>query len=505
VRRNGFKWFYRVIALLGLTLLVVKLVASFWIPEWNPAFYALSMTLGLFAIGIMLFKSIRLKIAENRLGSGLIVLPPLHYKVKKPLTLKRITVYATVFATITVCLIGGGWYANAHHFLQQEREKVCVAQPTPMPKASNVLPPLLGWEKLGSAQFTTTQTSGFLNSPSLGITDAKGVATWVYSPQLVLAGNTYQYAEWYNANVQTSLVIKYTLDGTIHYRTVDSNIPATRGWRHYSLAFDMPDNPGNSDTIPVTVMHQIIGAGRLDISDVILHEQTSSFVRPMISVTFDDGFRGQYINALPLLCQYHIPATFYLISSYVEKGYRDYMLPNMVSQLAEYGMEIGDHTVDHPHLLELSPSEVEAEISDSKGYLKQFGPVVDFASPYGEVNNEDLRLIKQLYQSHRSTDPGVNTADDFDAYTIMCVTIDAAEGTASFAAIKYWIDLAIKTKTWLVLAFHQVDGPGEKYYQDKDPFNTSPVFLGQILSYVHDRHIQPMTMNEGLSEVYQQI
>jgi len=171
---------------------VVKLVASFWIPEWNPAFYALSMTLGLFAIGIMIFKSIRLKIAENRLGSGLIVLPPLHYKVKKPLTLKRITVRATVFATIIACLIGGGWYANAQHLLQQERAKVCVAQPTPMPKVSNVLPPLLGWGKLGSALFTTTQTSGFLKSPSLGITDAKGVATWVYSPQLVLAGNTYQ-------------------------------------------------------------------------------------------------------------------------------------------------------------------------------------------------------------------------------------------------------------------------------------------------------------------------
>jgi len=181
------------------------------------------------------------------------------------------------------------------------------------------------------------------------------------------------------------------------------------------------------------------------------------------------------------------------------------MLPHMVSQLAAYGMEIGDHTVDHPHLPELSPSEVKAEISDSKVYLEQFGPVVDFASTYGEVNTEDLQLIKQLYQSHRSTDPGVNTADDFDAYNIMCVTIDAAEGAASFAAIKYWIDLAIKTRTWLVLAFHQVDGPGEKYYEDKDPFNTSPVFLGQILSYVHDRHIQPMTINEGLSEVYQQI
>lgn len=504
MKQQGFKIYYLLITLLCLVLLVAKLVATFWIPEWSPTVYAVLAVLGIFAIGKMLFQSIRLKMAEYRMRSELAPLPPLSYAVRKPPTLKDIAVHAASFVAIAFLVVSGAWYADVHHFLQQDKAKVCVSQPSPMPKIQNDVPPLTDWSKSGIATFTATQTDGLLKNPSLQISNTNGVAAWTYSPRPALAGETYQYADWYEANTPTALVIRYVLNGKTLYRTIDSDIPATRGWRHYSTTFSMPDNPGDSDTIPVMVMHQINRSGRLAISDVILHQQKSSFVRPMISLTFDDGFRGQFTNALPFLCRSHIPATFYLISSYIKMGYPDYMLPDMVSKLAESGMEIADHTVDHPHLPELSLTDVERELSDSKDYLEQFGPIVDFASPYGEVTNQDLQLTRQLYQSHRSTDIGLNTADAFDAYNIMCVTIDTQEGT-SLQNIKHWIDLAIKTRTWLILAFHEVDGPGQKYFQNHDPYNASPEFLEEILSYIHTRQIQPMTVNEGLSEVYQQI
>ena len=131
--------------------------------------------------------------------------------------------------------------------------------------------------------------------------------------------------------------------------------------------------------------------------------------------------------------------------------------------------------------------------------------IKDFASPYGSVNDKVLQQIHLWYQSHRSADVGLNTASEFDAYNIMCVTIDREEGT-TLANIKRWIDQAIKTKTWLVLAFHQVDGPGEKYYENGDPYNATPEFLQQILSYVAAHpQTRPVTIDQGLSEVYQQV
>lgn len=505
MRAIAFKVFYSLIFCLCLGLVGAKLVASLWIPEWGPLFYLLSGGLSIIGIGELGVKTIRLKVAEFRLRKTLIVLSPLHYQVKKPLSRRRIAFQATAYTTICTLLSGGVWYAQQHHLLpfQAQASSGCVAQPAPMPKIANDVPALKTWQTSGSATFDYTPTAGFLGTPSLTISNTDGTSAWAYTPEQELAGKPYQYADWYNANVPTSLVIRYVLHGTITYHTIDAHIPATTGWRHYSLAFDMPDNLGQGYLLPVTVMHQITGKGQLEISGVVLHQQTSSFVRPLISLTFDDGWRSQYTNAFPLLCQYKMAATFYLVSRYIERKYPDYLLPDMVRQIAKTEMEIGDHTVDHQSLPLLTSAAVNTELADSKAYLEQFGQVVDFASPYGAVNAEDIQFIKGLYQSHRGTDVGINLADRFDPYDLLCVTIDANKQRGSFAQIKPFLDEAIKTRTWLILAFHQVDAPGGKYATD--PYNASPELLAQILSYIQDHHIQPMTVNQGLSEVYHQI
>lgn len=505
MQKSFFKILSPLAVVAALILVVGKIITIYWIPEWSPTFYTISGILGVIGAAMLIKKGIQLQMAEWKMRKEkLIILSPLHYehKNKNPLTLGRISLHIASGIMLLVPFSAIGW-ATANSVMAQP-VKTCVSQPSPMPRVPNDTPVLSIWKTLGnSATSTYSQTGGFLRGPSLAITNTGGIAAWTYAPKRALAGQTYHYMDWYSSNVQTALVLEYMVNGKTEHKTIDSNIPATKGWRHYSISFDMPDNPEDSDTIPVAVLHQITGAGNLKISDIVLHPESSSFVRPMVSLTFDDGWKSQAVNALPLLCTYHMTATFYITSLYVEHGFSDYMNPSMVSHLAETGMEIGDHTVSHPHLPDLSPPQAKAEISDSKDYLEQFGPILDFASPYGEVNDLDIRLIKRFYQSHRSTDVGVNTADDFDAYNIMCVTIDTSEGTASFPEIKRWIDKAIQTKTWLVLAFHQVDKSGEKY--GNDPYNITPEHLEQILTYLRDRQIQPMTVSQGLSEVYQQI
>lgn len=519
--RYFFRVFYLLIILFVLGLLAVKLV-TFWIPEWSPTFYLISGVLGVCAIAKLLLKTIRLQVGEfaYRRDNGIVVLSPLHYEMarRNPLTLRKFLLASVRLGAVVGCVLGGGWYASAHNLLpfQAARTKECVAQPTPMPMVPNDVPSVSGqdvtalWHgtKVGEndAQFQYG-TSGFLSNHALSVKVTNyhdGTAGWSYTLQPAMAGDTYQYADWYQSNVTTALVITYILNGVTKVDTIDQNIPAAQGWRHYSVTFDIPDDP-NANSVLVSVSHELASIGRLQVDDILFHPQFSSFVRPMISLTFDDGFRSQYTNALPLLCKYHMPATFYIVSEYVEYGYEDYLLPQMVSGVAQAGMEIGDHTLTHPHLPRLSSAEVEEQIALSQTYLKQFGKIVDFASPYGEVNDADLRLIKQLYQSHRNTDVALNTASDFDPYNIMCITIDSGEGTDDVQKIEQWIDQAIQSGGWLVLAFHQIDGPHEKYYENKDPFNEAPQKLEQILSYITTHHIQPMTIDQGLSEVYQQI
>ena len=522
ILRLALRGYYFGIILLCLTILIGDIVSLFIIPEWSPKIALQLSIISAFAIGRMIFKSVRLKIAEwhyMRMDQ-LIILPPLHYEVKKQSRPKRVIVRTIVAIAVLVTTFVSGSYVQSHHLLPllSQAKASCAATPSPMPKPTNDVPNFSmentfnPWNKKITGQNDARfayDGSGYNSSHSLAVTITNyhtGNAGWLYPVQPAVSGNTYHYADWYKSSSATALVLVYIENGLTVYRTIDNNIPASLDWRHYSTSFDIPDNQGPSDTIPVSVMHVLTSTGSLNIDDVVFHQKVDSFVRPLISITFDDGFRGQYTHGLPLLCKYHIPATFFLISDYVLKGYADYMQPSMVGTLIKDGMEIGDHTVDHHSLRLLSPEQTYWEIHQSKVDLEQqFGiHITDFASPYGDVNDSVLAQIRGIYQTHRSTDVGLNTASEFDPYNIMCVTRYANEGT-TVADIKGWIDRAIKTKTWLVLAFHMVDGTSEKYYESRDPYNASPEFLEQVLAYVASNKIQPVTINQALSEVEQQV
>ncbi len=522
VSRYFFRVYYGLIIIFCVLFLVGKLISLYYIPEWSPAISLLSAGLAIVATGKILLKGFNLKVAERRYSRKLIVLPPLHFEIRRrhPLTFQRIFVNAASFALVMTSLIGGVWYVGSHVLSAMAAQQYCIAQPSPMPLVSNDIPdPGLEaqnsptpWQQMDTGKGNTAQFSstvqGFQSKHALEITVSKytsGFIGWAYPPKPGVAGETYQYADWYQATVPTRLLLEYTENGITSYKTLDGDISPSAGWRHYSLSFDLPGSVV-ADSIPISIMHVLAQEGQLSTDDMIFHLQTDAFVRPLISITFDDGFRGQYENALPLLCKYHIPATFYIVSDYILKGYADYMLPNMVSGLVQHGMEIGDHTVDHRDLNSLFPSQVSREIEQSKTDIEHhFGVhVLDFAPPYGDANDRVMQQVRPLYQSSRSTDVGLNTASSFDTYNIMCVTIDTQEGT-SLGNIENWIDQAISAKAWLVLAFHQVDGPGQKFYDNSDPYNASPDFLEKILSYVATQRIQPVTINQGLSEVYQQI
>ncbi|GEM_PF-3141405 len=62
-----FRMFYILIFCACLGLVGTKLVASIWMPEWDPLFYIISGVLGVIGIGKLTLKAIRLKIAEFRL------------------------------------------------------------------------------------------------------------------------------------------------------------------------------------------------------------------------------------------------------------------------------------------------------------------------------------------------------------------------------------------------------------------------------------------------------
>lgn len=145
-----------------------------------------------------------------------------------------------------------------------------------------------------------------------------------------------------------------------------------------------------------------------------------------VVITFDDGYRDNFLNAMPILKKHGLPACFFVSSGIVgtdrhfdhDLELAGRPLPVMswedVRQLAANGFEIGSHTVNHARLSRCSIKELRHELADSKAQLEQqLGSRVDFFSfPFGlrsDFSDEALTEIKRAgYSCNFSAFGGVN-------------------------------------------------------------------------------------------------
>ncbi|MFZ0325175.1 MAG: polysaccharide deacetylase family protein, partial [Actinomycetes bacterium] len=94
---------------------------------------------------------------------------------------------------------------------------------------------------------------------------------------------------------------------------------------------------------------------------------------------------------LNLLWRNGAEATFFLLGRAAERW------PELVGTEISSGMEIGNHTWNHPHLLSLSPDQVALHVSRTTRELAQQGAVVAlFRPPYGEIETDQLRSIEDV-------------------------------------------------------------------------------------------------------------
>lgn len=214
-------------------------------------------------------------------------------------------------------------------------------------------------------------------------------------------------------------------------------------------------------------------------------------VTPTLAITFDDGYRDLYTHAFPVLREYRIPATIYLIGRSMETGeapwydrlfailaamndpvleleldtVRSFILSSRNARLAatweivcylrsipaterrkwcakfearmsvpdaclqdrmltwdqvrtmqNAGVFFGAHTMTHPSVSQLDPSEMEEEIGNSKSLLEGHlgSEISDFAYPFGKPSDcspaAENMLARAGYRSAVTTTAGVNLA-----------------------------------------------------------------------------------------------
>ncbi|WP_432991355.1 polysaccharide deacetylase family protein [Dactylosporangium sp. CA-233914] len=357
-----------------------------------------------------------------------------------------------------------------------------------------------GWS--GSSWGTNTTTLSYLTTGHSGSRSVKtqitkytsGDAKWSPAPVTVTPGKTYQYSNWYQSNVDSEIDVEVTMaDGSEQYAYLAA-APASSAWAKVSAQYIVP-----AGAVKITVFQVLAKVGWVTGDDFSLTEYAPAQLnRALVSLTFDDGWRSQYTAGLPLLDKYNVDATYYLLTSTID--YPDYMTKAQMGDLANHGIEIASHTVDHPHLPTLSAAQIDSELKDSQATLRQWygaGVAKNFATPYGEYNATVLSTSKKYYRSHRSTDEGYNTKDGTDVNNIKVQNI---LNTTTPAQVGQWIDQAIRDKSWLVLVYHEVSASAE------DPtYAVTPANLEAELKLIQQKGIAARTVDQALDEVIPQL
>ena len=126
-----------------------------------------------------------------------------------------------------------------------------------------------------------------------------------------------------------------------------------------------------------------------------------------VVLTFDDGYDTDVNVALPLLEELSLPAAFFVSPALVgQPGYLDW---TQVRRLADAGMLVGSHGLDHTLLDALAPKELERQLSVSRRMLEDhLGRAVDTLSlPGGSGGRRAVHIAGQLgYRLVLGSSPG---------------------------------------------------------------------------------------------------
>lgn len=159
--------------------------------------------------------------------------------------------------------------------------------------------------------------------------------------------------------------------------------------------------------------------------------QNGRLPRRAVALTFDDGYADLLYQAQPLLEQYGIPATVFVVSGSLGRRFawdetavagagaesvRALSRDELVRLAGSGLITIGAHSVTHPELATRSAAEQRFEIQQSKVELEALlqRPVTGFSYPHGSASVTASRLVREAgyhYACGSATDvarPGSN-------------------------------------------------------------------------------------------------
>ncbi|OCC14656.1 Polysaccharide deacetylase [Dissulfuribacter thermophilus] len=206
-----------------------------------------------------------------------------------------------------------------------------------------------------------------------------------------------------------------------------------------SLLFHRIVNDKNSELIDVTkesferYLTTIIDKSLpLETIYNLCKKSKNTYSAKFVSLTFDDGWASDYKIVFSILSKYSVKATFFITTGWL--GKKGFLTESWLKEMAQYGMEIGSHTVTHRYLTKLSNFEIYKEFYDSKCKLEDIlgKEIISVSIPGGEYNKRIIDLaFESGYKIIATSRPGWNRNNK----VISRISIHARTSLEDFSAI----------------------------------------------------------------------
>lgn len=110
-------------------------------------------------------------------------------------------------------------------------------------------------------------------------------------------------------------------------------------------------------------------------------------------LTFDEGYENGYTSTiLDVLKENDVKAAFFVTGPYIKKE------KELIKRMVDEGHIVGNHTVNHPSMPEVSDEKLKKEIEElSESFKKLTGKEMKFfRPPMGEYSERTLKLTQEL-------------------------------------------------------------------------------------------------------------
>ena len=146
----------------------------------------------------------------------------------------------------------------------------------------------------------------------------------------------------------------------------------------------VPDSPAAA--IEPVVTYQNIVSEVVGEPEVLDESFINCFVTPCVALSFDDGPGPYTPQILEILEEFEARATFYVVGQQITSW------PRMLPLIADAGHDIGNHTMTHPKLSELTVSEQAAQINELDEMIMQRAGIMPttIRPPFGDLPDAPL-------------------------------------------------------------------------------------------------------------------